>query len=290
MLPKRNGLRKAGRLGTPLYDQTPNQVPNRASKRQTARRAIPTNRKLIRQALRTPKVNPSRTAIKRPTKDQARKARRALALRAGLALGGLTAAGATTAAKTPHRLALASGRAWWDRVQSRIPQTPDPLWLTPTVPDPKLKAQPGRKNPEPRPDGTPDRPLVPDAIIIPFPHDRREEQIKMSTRDAIADAMNQIAMFEPQSGMDIARFMEEQGDNVSAMGEAFTTLADRMSSEMPLAAPVVDAVRDLGAGLLSLVSLAQDAHATMLAAHEADIQRIENPRPNEGLWNPENNS
>lgn len=231
-----------------------------------------------------PTANSKRTALKRPTKLQARKARRALGLRTAIATGKAT----TAIAKTPHRLAAAGGRAWWDGLQNRLPKTPDPLWLTPTVPDPKLKAQPGPKTTA-RPDGTPDRPLIPDAIIIPFPHDRREEQIKMSTRDAINDAMAQIAQFEPQSGMDIVRFLEEQGDNVSAMGEAFTTLADRMASEMPLASPVVDAVRDLGAGLLSLVGIAQDAHGTMLAAHEADLQRIENPRPNEGLWNPDRN-
>jgi hypothetical protein len=151
-----------------------------------------------------------------------------------------------------------------------------------------MKATPGPKAPtgpqNPRPDGTRDNPLIPDAIVIPFPTDRRKEQIRMSARDSITDVMSSIASFEPQSGMEVARFMEEWGDLVNIMGEAFSTLADRMGNEMPIAAPVQDSVRDLSGGFFALSGVAQQAYATMLAAHEADIQRVENPRPGEELW------
>jgi hypothetical protein len=229
----------------------------------------------MRTALRLPTVNPSRTAIKRPSKRQAIKARRALRLRSLLFAGKL--------AKMPHRLTIAAGRRWWDGRLARIPGAIDQRWLIPTVPEPKLKTASGPKSAIPR---TPD-PTIPGGNVIAFSLHRTQGAAMHSPREAIADAFAQLAHWEPESGTDVARLMEEFKDMFDTIGTSFTTLADRMQSEMPLAAPVVDSVRDIGAGVLSMGSIAENAHSVMLEEHEADLARQNDPRPGENLWNPE---
>ena len=62
-----------------------------------------------------------------------------------------------------------------------------------------------------------------------------------------------------------------------------------MRDGMPFAAPFADSVSEIGVAIAATSGLAQSSHATMRAAHEADFKRFEDPRPDEGMWNPERN-
>jgi hypothetical protein len=100
----------------------------------------------------------------------------------------------------------------------------------------------------------------------------------------IAEAFNQLAQFQPGSASEMERYLAMQHELFTNIGMAYTVLADRMSSDMPFGPAVADSTRDLGAAFSSLSGLAQDVHATFRQEHEAELARIEAPRPNEQIW------
>lgn len=173
-----------------------------------------------------------------------RRARRTLRLRGLTYLAG--------ARKIPGRM--------WDARMKRVPTPIDPQWLAPTVPEPKATVQPGPRHPQP------------------------EVQRNMSVSESITDAFAQLARFEASSASEVERLIIEQPEMFATIGDHYSTLADRMVTEMPFDPAVADAVRDLGAAIAAAGQVAEQAHAVMRQAHEADFARTEQPRPGEELW------
>ncbi len=106
--------------------------------------------------------------------------------------------------------------------------------------------------------------------------------------EAAGDAFAQLANFTPQTPEEMEMFLQDLGEMMQQWSGSLTTLADRMSTEMPFAQAVGDTVRDLGAGILALHGAAAATAQTLRQEHDADFARRENPRPGEQLWNPDN--
>lgn len=101
---------------------------------------------------------------------------------------------------------------------------------------------------------------------------------------AISEAFAMLASFQPESASDWERFLAQQHEMLSDIATSYGTLADRAVSEMPFGAGSADSLRDLGNGFGGLAGVAQDVHAMFRQEHEAELARIESPRPNEQLW------
>jgi hypothetical protein len=147
------------------------------------------------------------------------------------------------------------------------------------------------------------------AVVIPFPTRKPEPLAPAAVRDftmtpihrngeliyvsnpneSIVDAFQQMAAFHPESARDVEAWLKEQQEMLTQIGQSYGVLSDRMRDGMPFAAPVTDAVREIGVALAAVGGIAQSAHQTFMVAHEADRKRYEDPRPDEGMWNPERN-
>lgn len=157
---------------------------------------------------------------------------------------------------------------------------------------PKAQSGPKHKTPTPDPAPTPDRPLATVTPIVQtlMPIKQNGEVIYVSSpNDLIREAFQQMAAFHPSSATEVEAWVADLAGTLTEVGQSFGVLADQMRNGMPFAAPFADSVQEIGVAIGASSGLAQNAHATMRAAHESDFQRIEDPRPDEGMWNPEAN-
>ena len=106
----------------------------------------------------------------------------------------------------------------------------------------------------------------------------------MGPHQAVVEAFQQLAQFEPESASDMERFLATHHEMYTEIASSYAALADRMQSEMPYGNATADSMRDLGAAAGALSGVAQEAHAAFRQEHSKDLLRIEQPRPNEQQW------
>ena len=61
-------------------------------------------------------------------------------------------------------------------------------------------------------------------------------------------------------------------------------VAERLGEEFPVDPSVPEHLQEIAATVAGMGEFASEAHALHRAAHAAELERIENPRPNESLW------
>lgn len=266
-----------------------------ATPNRTAARPRPITKQPTRALVRTAMRVPTRTGwkVSRPTQAAQRRARRHLALRSKVA----GRRGLATVAKSPVKAAKAGyrNRPMW--LWPVAPGAINPAWLEPTLPEPKLSSSPGQKRHEikarrnhrqPYPTITARR--APQTVSEKFaPFTTTKGTTTMSATDAVADAFASVANYQPQSAVDFERFLAEQSQAIAVIGQAYRTLAQRATSDMPFASPVADAIADLGAGFAGLEKIAGGLPSTLRAAHPVEFTRIDTPRVGEELFNPDRN-
>lgn len=173
----------------------------------------------------------------------------------------------------------------------RLPKAPLPLTHYTEKQSMKVPSGPKHKQPG-TPTPTPDQPLASVTPIVRnlMPVKQNGNVIYVSSpNDMIREAFQQMAAFHPGSAAEVEAWVSDLGETLNDVGRSFGVLADQMRDGMPFAAPFADSVREVGVAIAASSGLAQSAHATMRAAHEADFKRFEDPRPDEGMWNPEAN-
>lgn len=107
---------------------------------------------------------------------------------------------------------------------------------------------------------------------------------------AAADAITEhVAGFEPENVTDILGFLSGLDHLFSTLGSSLITVAERLGSEHPVDASVVDMVQQMGSHALNLGEYGTTAHGLFRAAHETELQRLEQPRVNEQEWDVERN-
>jgi hypothetical protein len=107
----------------------------------------------------------------------------------------------------------------------------------------------------------------------------------MNRIEAAAEATQQhIGGFEPENAADLDHFLSALPDYFSAVGNAFHNVADTLADRYPVEAVVVERLREIGATISAMSDFSGEAHAAHRAAHEKELDRIENPRPGEALW------
>jgi hypothetical protein len=107
---------------------------------------------------------------------------------------------------------------------------------------------------------------------------------------AAADAITEhIAGFEPENALEIGSFLSGLDHLFSTLGSSLITVSEKLGTEHPVDASVVEMLQQMGAHALNLAEYGTTSHSLFRAAHEAEIGRLEQPRANEHEWDVERN-
>jgi hypothetical protein len=103
--------------------------------------------------------------------------------------------------------------------------------------------------------------------------------------EAAAEAVHQhIGGFTPESAGELDRFLHDLPRLFERTAEALAQLADRFGSDLPVHPSVHEHLRELAAVSAGSAEFAEEAWSLHRTVHDRELERIENPRPNEDLW------
>jgi hypothetical protein len=103
--------------------------------------------------------------------------------------------------------------------------------------------------------------------------------------DAASEAVGQhIGGYEPENAADLDQFLGSLPDYFGAVAQAFRHVAETLADRFPVEPVVVERLREISATIGGMSEFSGEARAVHRAAHERELQRIENPRPNESFW------
>lgn len=134
---------------------------------------------------------------------------------------------------------------------------------------------------QPPPARQPGLPLAPSQADHPR---RRKHPVSNQLQDT-AEAIHQgIGGFEPENATDIGLFLQELPAVYEALTSGLNRIAERFGDEYPLHPAVVEHIRELASSAAGQHEYAGEAHHIFTTTHTDDLERLENPRPNERLW------
>jgi hypothetical protein len=160
----------------------------------------------------------------------------------------------------------------------RTPFTPPPQ------PPPTIKVEVIRDEP------VPPRALTGSPLAIgpsPAPQPIRKEN-RMGSFPLLAAAEEfsaAAAKYAPESAHGLAPDFDQLPVVIANLAAGFRNYAQRIHQTEPVHQAVTEALFDLFAGVNKLVSTAETIGPLHRQVHDADIARVENPRPNEARWN-----
>jgi hypothetical protein len=103
--------------------------------------------------------------------------------------------------------------------------------------------------------------------------------------DAAAEAISEhIGGWEPESALELDSFLAGLPLLFEALAAAVGGVAERLGSEFPVDPSVSEHLGEIAATVAGMGDFAAEAHAIHRMAHAAEMERIENPRPHEELW------
>ena len=103
--------------------------------------------------------------------------------------------------------------------------------------------------------------------------------------DAATEAVSEhIGTWEPENALDLDAFLAGLPRLFEAVASSIAGVADRLGSEFPVHPSVPDHLREIAATVAGMGEFAGEAHAIHRIAHATEMERIEDPRPNERLW------
>ena len=103
--------------------------------------------------------------------------------------------------------------------------------------------------------------------------------------DAAAEAVTEtIGTWAPENALDLDVFLAGLPRLFEAVAASIAGVAERLGSEFPVHPSVPEHLHEIAATVAGMGEFAGEAHAIHRTAHAAEMERIENPRPNERLW------
>jgi len=107
----------------------------------------------------------------------------------------------------------------------------------------------------------------------------------MNRIEAAASAAEEhIGGYEPSNADDLDHFLGGLPDYFGAVAGSFQRVADTLADRFPVESIVVERLREIGATIGGMSDFSGEAHTAHRAAHERELERIENPRRGEGFW------
>ena len=104
------------------------------------------------------------------------------------------------------------------------------------------------------------------------------------TIEQAIDAIDNISHWEPETVSDVDEFLSDLAELYEALATTQARLAERFGSDLPIGAAVVEHLSELASTAAALTDHARESQSIFRAAHEAEFERLENPRPKEELW------
>jgi hypothetical protein len=103
--------------------------------------------------------------------------------------------------------------------------------------------------------------------------------------DAATEAIeSSIGTWVPENALDLDAFLAGLPRLFEAVASSVAGVADRLGSEFPVHPSVPEHLQEIAATVAGMGEFAGEAHAIHRVAHAAEMERIEDPRPNESLW------
>ncbi len=103
--------------------------------------------------------------------------------------------------------------------------------------------------------------------------------------DAAMEAVSEhIGGWAPESALDLDAFLAGLPQLFEALAASVAGVAERLASEFPVHPSVPEHLNEIAATVAGMGEFAAEAHVIHRTAHAAEMERIENPRPNEELW------
>lgn len=103
--------------------------------------------------------------------------------------------------------------------------------------------------------------------------------------DAATEAVTEnIGAWVPENALDLDAFLAGLPLLFEAVASSVAGVAERLGSEFPVHPSVPEHLQEIAATVAGMGEFAGEAHTIHRIAHAAEMERIEEPRPNESIW------
>lgn len=104
--------------------------------------------------------------------------------------------------------------------------------------------------------------------------------------EPLTDAITEhLGSWSPESHADAEDFFQHGLPGVfEALGQALGRLSQTLPGEKPLDSSLSEVLGEMGSTTGGFAEVARELYPLYRSAHEREIDRIENPRPGEGMW------
>jgi len=103
--------------------------------------------------------------------------------------------------------------------------------------------------------------------------------------DAAAEGIDQhIGGWQPANAVDLDMFLGSLPRLFESVASSLSHVADTLGDQFPVDPSVPERLREIASTVTGMADYSGEAHAAHRVAHERELERIENPRPNEQLW------
>lgn len=98
------------------------------------------------------------------------------------------------------------------------------------------------------------------------------------------EVVSALGRFDPSNLDELEGVFPDLKELFEGLAAGIKGLSAKFGDDLPVKPHVAEAIGELGAALAGLGDAAEEAHSLFLTAHEDEINRIRNPRPNERIW------
>jgi hypothetical protein len=103
--------------------------------------------------------------------------------------------------------------------------------------------------------------------------------------DAAAEAVEQhVGSWEPENAVDLDLFLFRLPRLFEAVSGSIGHVASRLGAEFPVDPAVTERLREIASTVAGMSDFAAEAHALHRVEHAKELERIEEPRPGEQMW------
>lgn len=102
---------------------------------------------------------------------------------------------------------------------------------------------------------------------------------------AASEAVNQsVGGWAPENAVELDQFLLQLPDLLESVASSISRVASRLGDEFPVERAVIEHLQDVASTVGGMTDYVREAHGIHRRVHEKEIERIEQPRPNEALW------
>lgn len=103
--------------------------------------------------------------------------------------------------------------------------------------------------------------------------------------DAAAEAVeSHIGSWQPENAVDLDMFLSGLPRLFEAVSTSIGHVAGTLGADFPVDPSVPERLNEIAATVAGMADFSGEAHAVHRAAHAREMERIEEPRPNEQIW------